>query len=112
MEIPGQISAEIDIVLTRLPQPPKRDSNLIRIGSSAGRLEEGIGSRNDVIELRQFRRSTNGDFVRKTGLATIEARAFRGGLMPVDETDPEGRRRAKQNPNAHFPPPSSLRRMH
>jgi hypothetical protein len=64
-----------------------------------------IGSRNDVIELRQFRRSTDGDFVRKARFATIEARACRRGLMLVDKTKSEGRGRAKQKANTHFPTP-------
>src|ERR1700722_12995345 len=70
------LSYAAHVVLTPLPQPPKRNSNLIRIDRPARQLEVRIGSRNDVVILRQFWRSTDSNFVRKACPSAIEAWAL------------------------------------
>lgn len=90
------------VILTRLSQAPKWNSDLIRVGSSTRRFKVGIGGGNDAIELSQFRRSTDGNFVRKASLATIEARALRHDRKPVDDADPERGHGPKQTVDLHF----------
>jgi hypothetical protein len=95
------------VVLTRLPQPPKRNSNLIWVGPSSGRLEVGVGRRNNIVQLRQFRGSADRDFVGKVSPIAVETRALRCGGMPADATEPVRRDRAQQNANTHLATPSS-----